>query len=148
MLISTRGRYALRILIELAEQSDGGYVSMRSLAQRQGVSLKYLEQILPVLTRNGLLEGVQGKGGGYRLCRSPEDYTVGEILRLTEGELAPVGCLDCMKEGCDRAEDCRTRPLWQELYSVINTYLDGVTLADLMEKGLPDEAETTEPAES
>ena len=95
MMISTRGRYALRVLIDLAEHAERGYVPMKEIAERQGISLKYLERILPVLSKNGLIEGVQGRGGGYRLNRSPEDCRIGEILRLTEGDLAPVACLEC-----------------------------------------------------
>jgi len=132
MMISTRGRYALRVMIDLAEQSSGRYIPMKDIAERQGLSLKYLERILPVLTKNGIVEGVQGKGGGYRLCRSPEEYTAGEILRLTEGSLAPVSCMECGAELCDRAADCRTRPLWHGLDKVVSDYLDSVTLADLM----------------
>ena len=132
MMVSTRGRYALRVMIDLAEQGGSGYIPMKDIAQRQGLSLKYLERILPVLAKNGIVEGVQGKGGGYRLCRAPADYTMGEILRLTEGSLAPVSCMECGSEPCDRAADCRTRPLWHGLDKVINDYLDSVTLADLM----------------
>lgn len=95
MFISTRGRYALRVMIDLAETSNGEYVPMKTIAERQDISLKYLERILPILKKNGLVEGIQGKGGGYRLCRAPEKYPVGEILRLTEGDLAPVACLEC-----------------------------------------------------
>jgi len=132
MMVSTRGRYALRVMIDLAEQGGSGYIPMKDIAQRQGLSLKYLERILPVLAKNGIVEGVQGKGGGYRLCRKPQDYNMGEILRLTEGSLAPVSCMDCGTEPCERAADCRTRPLWHGLDKVINEYLDSVTLADLM----------------
>lgn len=95
MLISTKGRYALRVMIDLAQNKESGHVAMKIVAARQGISLKYLERILPVLTKNGLIEGVHGKGGGYRLCREPKEYKVGEILRLTEGNLAPVSCLQC-----------------------------------------------------
>ena len=94
MIISTRGRYALRVMLELAENESGDYIAMKIIAERQGISLKYLERILPVLTQNQIVEGVQGKGGGYRLTRRPEEYKVGEILRLTEGDLAPVSCLE------------------------------------------------------
>ena len=132
MMVSTRGRYALRVMIDLAERGSGGYTPMKDIAERQGLSLKYLERILPVLAKNEIVEGVQGKGGGYRLCRLPADYTMGEILRLTEGSLAPVSCMECGSEPCDRAADCRTRPLWHGLDKVINDYLDSVTLADLM----------------
>ena len=130
MMISTRGRYALRVMVDLAE-SGGKYIPMKDIAQRQGLSLKYLERILPVLAKNNIVEGVQGKGGGYRLCREPKDYTMGEILRLTEGSLAPVACADCEAEPCPRVEQCRTLPMWRGLNKVINEYLDGITVADL-----------------
>jgi len=132
MLVSTRGRYALRVMIDLAENQPEGYLPMKEVAQRQGISLKYLERILPVLAKNNFIEGVQGKGGGYRLTRQPEEYRVGDILRLTEGDLAPVSCLSCGAEPCDRVADCRTHSLWTGFNRVINDYLDGVTLADLM----------------
>ena len=119
-------------MLDLAENGNGEYIAMKKIAERQGISLKYLERILPVLAKNGIVEGVQGKGGGYRLCREPQEYTMGEILRLTEGSLAPVSCMDCGTEPCERAADCRTRPLWHGLDKVINEYLDSVTLADLM----------------
>lgn len=132
MIISTRGRYALRVMVDLAENGNGEYIAMKTIAQRQGISLKYLERILPVLTQNGIVEGVQGKGGGYRLTRSPEEYRVGEILRLTEGDLAPVSCLECGAEPCQKASECRTLPMWTRLYEMIGEYLDGVRLSDLM----------------
>ena len=133
MIISTRGRYALRVMIDLAENSDGGYIAMKMIAERQGISLKYLERILPVLTKNQLIEGLQGKGGGYRLCRSPEEYKVGEILRLTEGDFAPVACLACGAEPCDRADECRTLPMWRGLHQMIQIYFDKITIADLLQ---------------
>ena len=105
MMISTRGRYALRVLIDLAEHNDGKYIPMKDVAERQELSLKYLERILPVLTKNKLIIGVHGKGGGYRLGRNPDEYTVGEILRLTEGNLAPVSCLECDAEPCRRVAE-------------------------------------------
>ena len=134
MMVSTRGRYALRILIELAELDKGGYTPMKTIAENQGLSLKYLERIIPVLTQNGILEGVQGKNGGYRLCRKPEDYTVDEILRLTEGDLAPVTCLECGAEPCGRLEDCRTIDMWAGFQKLIHDYFSGITIADLMKK--------------
>lgn len=134
MMVSTRGRYALRVMIDLAEHMDGGYTAMKEVAQRQEISLKYLEKILPVLVSNKLIGGVHGKGGGYKLTRRPEEYTVGEVLRLTEGDLAPVACLDCSAQPCTRTADCRTRPMWDKLNGIINCYLDGVTIADLMVK--------------
>ena len=134
MLISTRGRYALRVLIDLAETGESGYVAMKTIAGRQGISLKYMERILPVLTKNGLIEGIQGKGGGYRLCRRPEEYKVGEILRLTEGNLAPVACLEKDAPACERCGDCRTIPMWREFHSLINRYFDGITIANMVRK--------------
>lgn len=131
MIVSTRGRYALRILIELAERNSDHYVPMKTIATHQGLSLKYLERILPVLTQNGILEGIQGKRGGYRLCRQPEDYTVGEILRLTD-DLAPVSCLEQGAVPCERQKECRTIAMWQDFHKLINNYFDHITLADLM----------------
>ncbi|MGN0585772.1 MAG: RrF2 family transcriptional regulator [Oscillospiraceae bacterium] len=134
MLISTRGRYALRVLIDLAEHDGGGYIPMKDVAERQELSLKYLERILPVLTKNKFVIGVHGKGGGYRLSRAPEDYTVGEVLRLTEGNLAPVSCLECGADPCPRAAECRTLKMWTGFYKLTNEYFDGITVADLMKK--------------
>lgn len=133
MMISTRGRYALRVMIDLAEHNEG-YIPMKAVAERQGLSLKYLEQILPVLTKHHLIEGIQGRGGGYRLCRAPQDYTAGEVLRLTEGDLSPVSCMGADAVPCERSEECRTLPLWSGLNKVVNEYLDSVSLADLMQK--------------
>ena len=132
MMISTRGRYALRVMIDLAEHQEDGYTPMKDVAKRQSVSLGYMEKILPVLVRNGIVEGLQGKTGGYRLIRKPEEYTLGEILRLTEGSLAPVACLECGAPPCDKATDCRTLPVWTELDRRINEYLDSVTVSDLL----------------
>lgn len=132
MMVSTRGRYALRVMIDLAEHEDGSYTAMKEVAQRQDISLKYLEKILPLLVGAHLVEGVHGKGGGYRLTRTPDQYRVGEILRLTEGDLAPVSCLECSAEPCANSASCRTFPLWNELNNRINEYLDSVTIADLM----------------
>ena len=133
MIISTRGRYALRVMLDLAENGNGEYIAMKKIAERQELSLKYLERIMPVLTQNEIIEGVQGKGGGYRLTRKPEEYKVGEILRLTEGDLAPVSCLECGAEPCERRGDCRTLPMWTKLHDMIGDYLDSVTLADLLD---------------
>ena len=132
MLISSRGRYALRVMIDLAEHDDGAYIPMKEVAQRQDISLKYLERILPILGSAKLVEGLHGKGGGYRLTRKPEDYRISEILRLTEGDLAPVACLECNAEKCKRTAECRTLPMWMELNRRVNEYLDSVTIADLM----------------
>jgi len=132
MMISTRGRYCLRVMLDLAEHQNIGYIPMKDVAARQEISLKYLEKILPVLVKNGIVEGLQGKTGGYRLSRKPEEYTLGEILRLTEGSLAPVACLDCGAAPCDRADQCKTLPVWTELDRIVNGYLDSVTIADLL----------------
>ena len=134
MTISSRGRYALRVLIDLAEHDDGAYLPMKEVARRQNISLKYLEKIMPLLVAAKLVEGIQGKGGGYRLTRTAEQYTMGEILRLTEGDLAPVACLECNAQKCERTADCRTLPMWSELNRRINEYLDSVTIADLMKQ--------------
>ena len=132
MMVSTRGRYALRVMVDLVEHSDEGYIPMKNIAERQNISLKYLEKILPVLAKNSLIEGIHGKGGGYRLTKKADEYRIGEILRLTEGSLAPVACLGKNAEPCANTADCRTRPMWNELNRIINEYLDSVTLADLM----------------
>lgn len=132
MMISTRGRYALRVLIDLSQQNPDGYVPMKDVAERQGLSLKYLERILPTLTKAKLIEGIHGKGGGYRLTRHPEDYTVGEVLRLTEGDLAPVACLAPDAPPCARVSECRTIGMWREFYDITNKYFDSVTVADLV----------------
>ena len=135
MMISTRGRYALRVMIDLAEHSNGGYIPMKDVAERQEISLKYIERIMPVLTKSGCVEGVHGKGGGYRLTRPPEDYTAWEILSLAEGDLAPVACLGGDAQGCRRAGECKTLPLWEGFYALTRDYFQGVTLADLI--GVP-----------
>lgn len=133
-MVSTRGRYALRVMIDLAEHSDDGYIAMKTIAERQAVSLKYLEKILPLLVSEKMIEGICGKGGGYKLTKAPEEYRVGDILRLTEGNLAPVACLECNAEPCSRSEQCRTLPMWKELDKRITDYLDSVRLSDLMKK--------------
>lgn len=132
MMVSTKGRYALRVMVDLAEHSDGGYLPMREVAQRQQISLKYLERILPLLVDAGLVEGLRGKGGGYRLTREPADYSVSEILRASEGDLSPVSCLEPGASACPRCGECKTVGLWQELDKLISDFLDGKTLADLL----------------
>ena len=132
MLISTKGRYALRVMIDLAEnQGEQDYVPLKEVAKRQDISEKYLENIVKTLVRNGMLKGVRGKRGGYRLTKSPDEYSVGAVLRLTEGSLAPVACLEHTPIQCERAGDCRTLSMWKGLYEVVEDYLDGITLADL-----------------
>ena len=134
MMISTRGRYALRVMVDLAQHADSEFVAMKEVAERQQVSLKYLERILPLLVEKKLVEGVRGKGGGYRLTREPDEYTVGEILRAAEGDLAPVACLENDPQGCDRRNGCPTLFIWQELDRRIEDYLNSVTLQDILDR--------------
>ena len=134
MLISTKGRYALRVMIDLAEHQTDEFISLRGIAQRQEISEKYLESIIRMLVKARVLESLRGKGGGYRLRKEPGQYTVGSILRLTEESLAPVSCLEENAEACPRMGYCRTFPLWQGLDKVIHDYLESVTIADLMEQ--------------
>ena len=137
MLISTKGRYALRVMIDLAEHQSEGFIPLKVIAERQEISEKYLESIIKLLVRAKLLNGVRGKGGGYKLTKSPEQYTIGSILRLTEDSMAPVSCLESGADACPRAAECRTLSLWQGLDKVINDYLDNITLADLMRREAP-----------
>lgn len=132
MMISTRGRYALRVLIDIAEHADGGFIPMKEVAARQDISLKYLEKILPVLTKSGLIEGQQGKGGGYCLTKDPDEYRVYDILLLTEEDLAPVACLAEGARPCERAAGCRTLSMWEKFYKTTRDYFSGITLADLI----------------
>ena len=138
MLVSTRGRYAIRVMIDLAEHMNGKYIPMKEIADRQDVSLKYMTKIMQALTKSGMLDGQHGKGGGYKLNRDPAEYRIGDILRLTEGTLAPVACIDETDCKCDRSFGCRTRPMWNELDKLISEYLDGITIADLMEGNTAD----------
>lgn len=131
MIVSTKGRYALRVMIDLAEHQAERYVPLKEVAARQDISEKYLENILKVLVQNGFLEGLRGKGGGYRLTRSPDQYTVSEILLLTEGSLAPVSCLTPGAPACERMADCRTYTMWKGLNDLIADYFGKITLADL-----------------
>lgn len=135
MLISTRGRYALRVMIDLAEHQSEGMIPLKIIAQRQEISEKYLESIIKLLVKAQFLSGLRGKGGGYRLTKSPEQYTVGSILRLTEESLAPVSCINQDTAACARSATCRTLPLWHGLNETINQYLDSFTIADLMQHG-------------
>lgn len=131
-MITTRGRYALRVMIDLAENGGSGFVPMRLIAARQEISLKYVERIVPSLIKAKLLEGVHGKGGGYRLTKSPSDCTVGEILRATEGDLAPVSCLSHEAEVCPRSCNCKTLGMWKKYNEITNEFFDGITLQDLL----------------
>lgn len=134
MLVSTKGRYALRVMLELAERPAGEYAALGTIAADQGISEKYLESIVAVLSKAGLVDALRGKGGGYRLNQPAKDYSVGEILRLTEGSIAPVSCLECSPNRCDRADGCKTLPMWEKLNELICGYLDSVTLADLLDQ--------------
>lgn len=134
MLISTKGRYSLRVMIDLAEQKSDRYIPLKEIAARQEISEKYLESIIKLLVKGKFLTGLRGKGGGYKLTKSPDQYTVGSILRLTEESLAPVACLEADAPSCPRTCDCRTLSLWKGLDKVINDYLDNVTVADLVRR--------------
>lgn len=134
MKISTKGRYALRMLIDLAEHNNDGFIALKDIAERQGISKKYLEQIVPILNRSDILQTNRGFQGGYKLSQKPNKYTIGTILRLTEGSLAPVACLDQSPNQCERSADCITLPIWQGLNKVINDYLDNITLQDVLDQ--------------
>lgn len=131
-MISTKGRYSIRILLDLAEHRNGSYTPMKEVAARQEISLKYIEKLMPALKGAGLIESSHGIGGGYRLTREPEQYTLWEILRLAEGDLAPVSCLQENAAVCDRAAECRTLPVWKNYYKLTKDYFSSITLADLM----------------
>lgn len=134
MKISTKGRYALRMLLDLAEHETNNYIALKDIAGRQKISKKYLEQIVTVLNKAQILQTSRGYQGGYRLAKSPKQCTVGEILRLTEGGLAPVSCLEHQPNQCERRNQCVMLPVWQGLEHVINEYLDHITLQDLLEQ--------------
>ncbi len=132
MIVSTKGRYALRVMIDLAEQHKDERVPLKEIAERQGISQKYIEAIMTLLSKNHFVDAVHGKGGGYQLNKKPEEYKVGDILRLTEGSLSPVACLEKGAEACPRKADCRTLPLWTKLDELVEGYLDSISIADLM----------------
>ncbi|MBQ3792326.1 MAG: Rrf2 family transcriptional regulator [Clostridia bacterium] len=134
MRVSTKGRYALRMMVDLAEHREEGFIALKDIAERQDISKKYLEQIIPVFNQSGLLHSTRGAQGGYMLAKDPSLCTVGEILRLTEGSLSPVACVDYGAAECDRTADCPTLPVWQGLSKVVNEYLDGITLSDIIEQ--------------
>jgi Rrf2 family protein len=134
MKISTKGRYALRVMVDLALNDTGEYIPLKSVSSRQEITLKYLEQIIPLLNRVGYLKSSRGKDGGYRLSKNARDYTVGDILRAVEGSLSPVACMDDEPNRCPRRGGCPTLPVWIGLDKVINEYLDGITLDDLVER--------------
>lgn len=134
MKISTKGRYALRLMIDLAENDTGEFIPLKEISARQEVSVKYLEQIVTQLGRAGFLRSVRGAQGGYRLAKTPPEYRIGDILRITEGDLAPIACLADGQTGCGRADECATLDFWKGLSTVINDYVDSVTLEDMVER--------------
>ena len=131
-MISTKGRYAIRLIIDVAENSNGSPVTLDAIATRQGISKKYLESIVALLVKAGLVEGLRGKKGGYRLTKDADEYSVGEILKLTEGTLAPVTCLEENAETCPRSAECKTLPMWEKLDTIISNYLYSVKISDLL----------------
>ena len=135
MKIFTKGRYALRVMLDLAEQNTTEWIPLKDVSARQGVPIKYLEQIIAILTKAGFLKSSRGNGGGYRLKKAPEQYSIGDILRATEGSLAPVACLDDIHNQCPRSGTCQTLPFWSGLANLINEYVDNITLKDLMKNG-------------
>lgn len=138
MRISTKGRYALRLMLDLAEHRGCGYIVLKDIAERQGISKKYLEQIMPILNRTDFLITNRGYQGGYMLAKAPDEYTVGDILRATEGSLAPVSCLDREPNVCPRAAECPTVGVWHGLHKAITDYLDGITLQDILDRNYSD----------
>ena len=134
MMISTKGRYALRVMLDLADHNTGEYIPLKDIAHRQEISVKYMENILASLSRVKLVDAARGKGGGYRLAKTPADYSAGEIIRLAEGSLASVSCLKGEKKGCEKAGHCRALPLWQGLDQMIDQYLDSYSLAALQKQ--------------
>lgn len=134
MKISTKGRYALRLMLDLAYNHTGSFIPIKNISQRQDISDKYLEQIITQLSRAGLVKSARGAQGGYMLAKEPQEYTVGEILRLLEGNLAPVACVDDIKDACTRADECVTMEVWREIKDAVNKVVDNITLADLVEQ--------------
>lgn len=132
MKISTKGRYALRIMLDLAQNSKGEYIPLKDISSRQGITIKYMEQIVPMLTKAGLVRSLRGNNGGYMLSRQPEEYTIGEILRCAEGSLAPIACLEDETNQCPRSESCGTLSFWEGMRDVVYEYADGRTLKDLL----------------
>lgn len=133
MKISTKGRYALRIMIDLAANQSDEPIRLKDIAERQDISVKYLEQIISLLTKAGYVKGARGAGGGYQLRKAPKDYTVGMILRTTEGSLAPVSCIEDGENGCQRSNSCATIMIWKKINDAVNGVVDGITLQDLVD---------------
>ena len=136
MLLSTKGRYAMRVMLDLAERDSSAFVPLKEMAEEQEISVKYLESIITALSKAGLVEGVRGKRGGYRLTRRPEEYTAAEIVTVADGPLAPVACLSDPDYDCDRESECRMKPVYGRLYSVIEGYLGSVSLQDILDGNL------------
>ena len=135
MIVSTKGRYALRVMLSFAQRSGSEYVPLKEIAEAEEISQKYLESIMTILSKAGFVDAVHGKGGGYRLNRNPEEYTVGSILKLTEGSLAAVSCTSQGAAACSRTTCCQTLPMWEKLEKMIDEFFEGITLADLLREG-------------
>ena len=135
MIVSTKGRYALRVMVHFAQRGNESYIPLKEIAEAEGISQKYLESIMTILSKAGFLDAVHGKGGGYRLNRRPEEYTVGSILKLTEGSLAAVSCTSQGAAACSRTTCCQTLPMWEKLEKMIDEFFEGITLADLLKEG-------------
>ena len=135
MIVSTKGRYALRVMVSFAQRGGEEYIPLKEIAEKEGISQKYLESIMTILSKGGFLDAVHGKGGGYRLNRKPEEYTVGAILKLTEGSLAAVSCTSQGAAACSRTECCQAKPMWDRLEKLIDDFFEGITLADLLKDG-------------
>lgn len=133
MTFSTKGRYALRVMIDLAVYSNGDYIALKDIAKRQEISLKYLEQVISLLNKAGFLQSMRGNNGGYKLAKNPKEYTAGDILRATEGSLAPISCLQNTPNQCERRDKCTTISFWEKYYKIVTDYVDNVTLNDLAE---------------
>lgn len=141
MKVSTKGRYAIRLMLDIAQHSGEGNVSIKEVSERQGISVKYLEQIVNMLSKAGYLRSRRGSQGGYRMAKDPSEYTIGDILRVTEGEMAPVSCLEEEENTCPRVGICPTIGFWKGLYETINNYLDSITIADLLKEAEQKETE-------
>lgn len=133
MMVSSKGRYALRVMLDLAQHDNGEFMSLKEVAERQQISMKYLEMIVGLLNKGGMLLSIRGKKGGYRLAKKASEYTVGSVLKLTENNLAPINCPEMGEEGCNRADQCITLPMWKKLDDIIDQYLESVTLQDLLD---------------
>ena len=135
MIVSTKGRYALRVMLSFAQRGGDEYIPLKEIAEAEDISQKYLESIMTILSKAGFVDAVHGKGGGYRLNRKPEEYTVGSILKLTEGSLAAVSCTSQGAAACSRTTCCQTLPMWEKLEKMIDEFFEGITLADLLKEG-------------